>query len=133
MAACNATIVSPISESTINNCTATNATIAESDVGFYPNVEVAGWILLLVGVGTVVSNGIFLLVYWKNSGSSLHTPFNVYILTLAISDFAIAIFTTPGNFALFALNRWPFSRAFCTLYLYVYWNWYTLSIHYHIC
>ncbi|GAU91571.1 hypothetical protein RvY_03799 [Ramazzottius varieornatus] len=132
MGSCNDSFVNLTARDTSNNCTQTNATIAESVVGYYPYAEVAGWILLAIGVGTVFSNAIFLLVYWRNSSSSLHTPFNVYVSNLAISDFVISIFTTPGNFALFALNRWPFSSAFCTLHLYVYWNWYTTSLQYHM-
>ncbi|GAU96060.1 hypothetical protein RvY_07558 [Ramazzottius varieornatus] len=115
-----------------NTSGGSNATASNDDVGFYPNAEVAGWLLLVIGVGTVISNGIFLLTYCKVSSSSFHTPFNVYMLNLAITDFVTAIFTTPGNFALYALNKWVFSRAFCTVYLYGFWTWYSLSIQFHM-
>jgi len=59
-------------------------------------VVVITWFTLFAILATVVLNGIIIVVYVARE--SLRTPFNAYIVNIAITELLLALTAMPGNF-----------------------------------
>ncbi len=93
-----------------NNCTSTitsSGTLSKTIL-----VIIAGSILSLL---TTLGNLLVLISFRINK--QLRTVTNYFLLSLAIADFTIGIFSMPLFFAYFEKDRWPFDSFLCDVWL----------------
>ena len=95
------------------NCTSIITTTTSSGT-LYKTILVimAGTILTLL---TTLGNLLVLISFRINK--QLRTVTNYFLLSLAIADFTIGIFSMPIFFAFFEMDRWPFDSFLCDVWL----------------
>lgn len=93
------------------NCT---STIIPSSGTFYKTILIliGGTILTLL---TTLGNLLVLISFRINK--QLRTVTNYFLLSLAIADFTIGIFSMPIFFAFLEKDRWPFDSFLCDVWL----------------
>lgn len=93
------------------NCT---STMVSSSGTFYKSILilVGGTILTLL---TTLGNLLVLISFRINK--QLRTVTNYFLLSLAIADFTIGIFSMPIFFAFLEKDRWPFDSFLCDVWL----------------
>ena len=94
-----------------NNCTSTTIT-SSGTLSKTILVIIAGSILCLL---TTLGNLLVLISFRINK--QLRTVTNYFLLSLAIADFTIGIFSMPLFFAYFEKDRWPFDSFLCDVWL----------------
>lgn len=94
------------------NCTSTM--ISSSSGSLYKTILilVGGSILTLL---TTLGNLLVLISFRINK--QLRTVTNYFLLSLAIADFTIGIFSMPIFFAFLEKDRWPFDSLLCDIWL----------------
>jgi hypothetical protein len=95
--------------SSYNNCT---TTITSSTLYKTILIIVGGSILTLL---TTIGNLLVLISFRINK--QLRTVTNYFLLSLAIADFTIGIFSMPIFFTFFEKDRWPFDSFLCDVWL----------------
>ncbi len=97
----------------LNNCTSTLTTIASSSALYKTILIIIGGTIL--SLLTTVGNLLVLISFRINK--QLRTVTNYFLLSLAIADFTIGIFSMPIFFAFFEKDRWPFNTFLCDVWL----------------
>ncbi|XP_055344681.1 5-hydroxytryptamine receptor 1B-like [Paramacrobiotus metropolitanus] len=82
-----------------------------------PNTIYIGWLYLFLNVFSYISNIFFITLYCKSP--QLHTPFSVYVLTLAITDLVKSCTSNFSQISNFMEIPWILGEGFCNLCLYL--------------
>ena len=77
---------------------------------------VTSWFTVFTILATLFTNGLIVVVYCMHN--QLRTPFNVYIVNIALTENLLALTAMPGTFILSWYDYWPFSSILCTLFIY---------------
>ena len=99
-----------------NNCTnllvTSSTTVSTGSLYKTILIIVGGSILTLL---TTIGNLLVLISFRINK--QLRTVTNYFLLSLAIADFTIGIFSMPIFFTFFEKDRWPFDTFLCDVWL----------------
>ena len=74
-------------------------------------VVIESTLFAIIFVCTVVGNLMIMVVIYKNK--SLQTVPSCFVLSLAVSDLTMALFSEPFCFVVLAVSKWPFGFAMC--------------------
>lgn len=75
---------------------------------------IIGSVILLVGITGVMGNALVIYVFCRSK--SLHTPGNMLVVNLAVSDFFMSLTQSPVFFVASMHRRWVFGELACELY-----------------
>ncbi|XP_062848916.1 melanopsin-like [Trichomycterus rosablanca] len=75
---------------------------------------IIGSVILLVGITGVIGNALVIYVFCRSR--SLHTPGNILVVNLAVSDFFMSLTQSPVFFVASMHRRWVFGELACELY-----------------
>lgn len=102
-----------------NNLTLSNSTSNAADV-VVSHESLADviviWFTVFSIIATVLLNGIIVVVYCTSE--AMRTPFNAYILNIAVAEVLQAVTVMPGNVLRTHYGFWPYNQASCTMLLY---------------
>ncbi|XP_078572637.1 galanin receptor type 1-like [Branchiostoma floridae x Branchiostoma japonicum] len=68
-------------------------------------------VLGVIGVVGVIGNGLVILVIARSK--DMRTVTNVYVVNMAVTDFAYLVFSVPPAAIVFAASEWPLGEAMC--------------------
>lgn len=95
-----------------HNCTSPASPTSSGTLYRTILIIVGGSILTLL---TTVGNLLVLISFRINK--QLRTVTNYFLLSLAVADFTIGIFSMPIFFAFFERDHWPFDTSLCDVWL----------------
>ena len=106
--------------STELSCTVTNNCTSSTSITPVSSALVYRTILIIVG-GTILSLmttvGNLLVLISFRINKQLRTVTNYFLLSLAVADFTIGLFSMPIFFTFFEMNHWPFNSFLCDVWL----------------
>ncbi|OQV17642.1 hypothetical protein BV898_08266 [Hypsibius exemplaris] len=96
----------------------TNITVATAQTELVASWTLAPIVALLTFIFGCLGNGLLLLLFIKDS--TLHTPFNMYLINLLLANLACLLIQYPLEFLFGLYKTWFMGGHACTAYIYGY-------------
>jgi hypothetical protein len=100
----------------LTGCQADNMTSERMNIFEKVLVDVTTWFTACSIAAALFLNLLILLVYLRRC--ELRTPFNVYIVNLAVLEVIMSLTAMPGSFIKSFFGHWPYDGLSCSIFLY---------------